>query len=125
MSYSTSLSVQTLEFLKQRYAVQYAIAPEYLRLSKTEDTFTGDLFLRLERDVWSQKMGTYRHKTPSTWWDHLKETHGPAWFLKRFPVEYTEVVLEATALFPGFTPPIQAGTPVYRMAVMPPLTFDA
>ena len=37
-----------------------------------------------------KRMGTGSYTVPATWWQHLKESHFPAWLLRRFPVKHTQ-----------------------------------
>ena len=38
---------------------------------------------------------------PATWWDAFKLRFFPAWALKRWPAQWTRVVVKAQALFPN------------------------
>lgn len=62
-------------------------------------------------------------KVPATWWQHLKHSHAPCWFVKRYPVKWItiekhfEFDLETIALVKyEYIKQISAHTPFIRLA---------
>lgn len=77
-----------------------AISKEYLRQSaleieQTVDMVMDELVFRL--NAYFKKVDGKPLKIPKDWWQHLKLTHAPKWFLKKWPVIFT--IYNPQALF--------------------------
>lgn len=70
------------------------------------ESFTRDLVtLRVKQEVWGQRIGEQiTVKFPADWKEAIKERFAPAWFLKRWPVEYNETVINLAELYPKWRP---------------------
>lgn len=92
--------------------------------TRVVDPLCRSMITTLEADVLAHKVDQQQVKrhvsVPESWWQHLKQDHAPAWFLKRRPVknERQEVVVTVKkwATFPeaNFYPP-DLGSPVYKV----------
>ena len=50
--------------------------------------------------------------TPINWWEHLKQTHAPAFFLKRWPVKSHTRTVDIKAIWAGYKPPTDKWGPM-------------
>lgn len=41
----------------------------------------------------------FYYKVPATWFQHLKKSHAPKWFNRRYPVQYTDKKMTKTVHF--------------------------
>ena len=89
------------------------------------DCLLDEMYACLEATVYGQDLEhTLATKMPASWFQHLKESHAPAWCLKRWPVRYTIGVqtIKVARLFPDFVPP-KVGEPVVRILHMSPFKW--
>lgn len=79
---------------------------ESIRFSVENHPALDGLVYNLEAEVLSDKIAEdsytayFYWKEPATWFQHLKQEHGPAWFLRRFPVRLVHKKAKRTI---GFT----------------------
>lgn len=82
---------------KQFHALAKGIVPIDTEFQSSLDWATRTLMVHMRsyllRSPIVEKRTTY-FEVPSTWWQHLKRDHFPAWLLRRFPVEMTKVPFE-------------------------------
>lgn len=96
----TEISSHTFERLK--FSVHEAIgqhAAESLELSQREDVYLERLVHRLTTRVLATTLvadqQTHEVHHPASWWQHMKHSHAPGWFTRRYPVRYTASTLTA------------------------------
>jgi len=63
------------------------------------------LVLQLSAKIASKKYSAKTVSYPATWWDFFKHRWFPPRWLKRWPVKFTEVTLEASAYYPDIDIP--------------------
>lgn len=86
-----------------KHSNQKAIGRQLLydmKLERYQSIMFDEMVYRLSTDVWAEKLvddyipvevsGSVTVKRPSTWWQHFKQSHFPAWALTRWPVVYAE-----------------------------------
>jgi hypothetical protein len=60
-------------------------------------TFSANLLAKkIHRDSYK---ASFSYQTPASWWQMLKETKAPQWFVKRWPVAYTSHTMRKTVKF--------------------------
>lgn len=79
-------------------------APAELTTYLTNDVFP-QIELRFNKYIASQTLHKREVKYPSNWREAFKERFAPGWYLKRSPVKYTHITLEAKALYPDIALP--------------------
>lgn len=78
-----------------------------------EDEFARGIRATITGYIWSEKLGKHKVSYPRDWWEALKQRFAPRWLLRKWPVQFTIVVLEARALYPDFQCSVPSGN--YRM----------
>ncbi len=73
-------------------------APDELRAFECE--VGRRLVIEFQRNVASRKYDVKTVRFPADWWQAFKRRWFPARILKRWPVKYTEVTMEANAYYP-------------------------
>lgn len=54
---------------------------------------------------------------PSDWWQAVKQRFAPAWFLKRYPVQFSTVTAILEELYPEVKPSLPSKNPVWHLQV--------
>lgn len=89
----------------QKAVVSQAISRDMLadiNVAHYVDDIAGNLVIRLSAFIActeEQAVRTFRY--PSTAWEHIKEAYFPKYLLRRFPVKYTEITVNAAETFPN------------------------
>ena len=60
-----------------------------------------NLIFHLESRIWGQQLKNRVFKYPLDWWEAVKERFAPAWFLKKYPVKYKTIDIDAKLLYPN------------------------
>jgi len=68
------------------------------------DEVTRDLSVKINGYIWAEKIKEVLFKRPTSWWQMLKEEKAPAWFLRRWPVQYDTVTIDVLATYPNLRP---------------------
>lgn len=111
---------------RQDYMAQVALDQEQLawcrRAAHREQILeeaNHQLLLRLRATVYGLEHPK-RHvvEYPKTWWDAVKVRFAPAWFLRRWPVDYTVVTASLSETYPGLTPSLPNHPPVWKIALL-------
>ena len=66
--------------------------------------------VRLERTVWSERLGDEEVRWPATWWDAVKDRWFPAWLKRRFPVEWKHADFTVYRGYPDIVRPSDRST---------------
>jgi len=66
---------------------------------------TRDVILRFQLRVAARKYATKTVSYPATWWDAFKRRWFPASWLRRWPVRFESVTMEACAYYPDIEVP--------------------
>ena len=97
---------------KLRYGLLTELTDEYLiediDFSNHWSFIKDTTMMRIKGFVWAEDERVKRQevKYPRNWWQAFKERFFPGWVLKRWPVEYHNVVLDVMAIYPNFRPAI-------------------
>lgn len=74
------------------------------RFGLTLDDLVMKMTTRVLTQTLEDKETTVSFSAPSTWWQHWKQDHAPAWFTRRWPVRLTTVretvKYEVCAMYP-------------------------
>lgn len=81
---------------------------ENMDLRMLRDEYTNNVLFSLRTSVMAETLSdrekTVTFKYPSSWWEWLKLSKAPQWFLKRYPVQYSKIKqkvrFEEMALYP-------------------------
>lgn len=66
-------------------------------------SYSNDITIAAKYTVWGQRIGErVIVKHPIDWKEAIKERFAPGWLLNRYPVRYSETVLDLAVLFPKF-----------------------
>jgi hypothetical protein len=76
-----------------------------LRMESFYDHAAQAMVLRTLQRVASKKLDVKTVRFPSDWWQAVKRRFFPAWALAKWPVQYTEVTMEANAYMPDICIP--------------------
>ena len=100
----------TAKLEKYRLMVLKHLSKEFIEDAKFEfsdSTLFGNdgVCIRIIQEVWGQKIGEeVRIEYPADWWQAFKERWFAGWMLKRWPVRYSETVLQLAELYPKWKP---------------------
>ena len=111
---------QEVALRKLALGMEIALSPELVDLHVScEQDLTGMVRCRIHAYVWGESEPVRRQEVqyPADWREAVKERWAPRWFLKRHPVRYSVVVLEAVALYPKFRPAIAGQDCVIHVGV--------
>lgn len=53
------------------------------------DHYLDALVVRLEKDLWSERLADETVKWPSTWWDAFKLRWFPSWLKRHYPIQWS------------------------------------
>jgi hypothetical protein len=86
---------------EKRLLSELAIGNDY-ELKLFADVEADNIVMALRCFVWSDESKVFHAGSyPTTWWDAVKERFAPLWFLERWPVRYSEVMLELANVYPN------------------------
>lgn len=71
---------------------------------------TKSLLAQISGYIWSERIAQKTVSYPANWWEAVKARFAPLWFRKRWPVEYTVIVLDARVAYPDFRPGLRGRT---------------
>jgi hypothetical protein len=63
------------------------------------------IYVSLTAHILTQDLDPIVIKYPSNWKEHLKQRFAPKWFLRRYPVKETVVIITAEAFYPNMVFP--------------------
>lgn len=94
------IRIKELTYDITKIVASKTLSTEYLRqacleLEKYGNQITGELVYDL--NAYFKKIDGRPLKVPRNWWQHLKLSHAPKWFVKKWPVRFT--VYTPQALF--------------------------
>lgn len=88
-----------------RYAARTDIPENNLRIEQYTEEATRTMIMEFHAKVASKKYAVKTVSYPATWWDAFKKRFYPARWLKRWPVVFEEVTMEASAYYPDIEIP--------------------
>ena len=90
----------------QRHTIEIAVDPYIanLDIDFVLDR-TGDLFVRLTACAAEERRTVIVDVGPATIWDYIKQEYAPQWFLRKYPINYTQKTFDMRALFPEYKIP--------------------
>ena len=117
MRWAETPTISTLTLQLEKFAAQYAIAPEMLTLTRDSDDIMGMTVIRLVRMV-ATLPAKERISVPDGWVQALKEAEvkrSPImrWLVRRWPIRYR--TYEARAYLPDV---VVEGRKPFQMAVL-------
>lgn len=96
----------TLERIKMYVAKNIGSSmADSMEVSKQVMMGVEGMVYQLRVDVLASKLADdkykahFYYKVPATWFQHLKKTHAPKWFNRRYPVQYTDKKMTKTVQF--------------------------
>lgn len=114
---NSTIGVETFEIEKicsrqviTQHAMVYGRAPELF----VQHTMEG-LMLELVQFVATQKLDVVEEKWPKDWLEAFKERWAPKWLLKKYPVQYKRMRVEAKAFYPKVPIDQRFGSPVVKL----------
>lgn len=119
------LDVRMIELHRKEFAASMCLDEQMVRFDIERDVRLGQLVMVLRRAVYVDKMGVHEFTGPANWWEMLKESHAPQWFLKRYPVKTKTIAkVQGEALFPDYVPPPHLGRVYFQHYVTHPPAVD-
>lgn len=100
-------------FDKEVYSYSSIIPRENLRGFTVMDEEWGEIKLRLDACVTSEKLGSAVVEYPATWFDHFKRDVLPRWLSKRYPPKMITRMFDAKVLYPEYQTPDPFGRPYF------------
>jgi len=99
--------VTTVELEKLRVELETHITDEVLCSPSFEfirDGFIQSTILLVRGYVWAETKSAQRHevKYPADWWQVFKARWFPKWALSRWPVHYTQYIIDVRVVYPEF-----------------------
>ena len=92
----------------EKFRVEYGVDLEFLRgaeLTRVEDEIAKRMIFSIECKIALKKFASKTVRFPATWWDAFKHRFFPSRMLKKWPVKWDEVTLEASAYHPDVAIP--------------------
>lgn len=83
----------------RRHVSKLELNPDNFAFDSMVDHIGSDLVLTLTRRRATQDLGQVSFQVPATWFQHFKESHFPKFLLKKFPVKYTKLSVNASAFY--------------------------
>lgn len=107
-----SLAYKRVQREVQRFCMEQRISHHEIgmgiELHQFEDMAAQQMVHRLMAKVASKKYDVKTVRFPSDWWQAAKRRFFPVWALAKWPVQYTEVTMEANAYHPDVAIPDRA-----------------
>jgi hypothetical protein len=108
-------SMKMKEHMLKRMEIGFGhLIPDYLiaeldqlQLEQYLNTMVDGMVFNLRLFLAGEQHQTVAVKYPADWWQAFKKQSAPAWFLKKYPVSYTEVVVGADIFYPFIALPDQ------------------
>jgi hypothetical protein len=118
-----------LELKAEKVAANYLLsdgAYDSYNLQAMIETATGDMHLRLTRLVMcSDTREVDRIRVPISAWEHIKQEWMPLWFIKRYPVKYRTIIVNAQEVFADLKPlRSDKHSPTFRYIVHEPFSIE-
>jgi hypothetical protein len=82
-NFRVNIPFHAIENLKVESIPQFYCLDEYIH--RFETFLAGDT---KRREI------LQKTKVPLTWWDHVKQKFAPLWFIKRYPIQYREIIVK-------------------------------
>lgn len=105
---AAEVGIRRIRFEVERYMQMYQIDLKCVRpdqLEVTVDRVAEEMILKLQTKIASKKFASKTVRFPSTWWDAFKHRFFTPRMLKKWPVKWDEVTLEASAYHPDIAIP--------------------
>lgn len=97
----SDILVEHVTLEKFKLALLTSLSPELLRDPQIHFSALEDmLVLRIKGFVWGEQAKRREVSYPKDWWQAFKKRWAPKWFLARWPVENTTVVMDAKLIYP-------------------------
>jgi hypothetical protein len=104
---SATLDTERVTLIKEKLATSMYVDASIFHDAKLEvvGQVAKDLCIRLTAYVYrNADKPSVTIKVPKTAWEHVKQEYAPEWFLKRWPVKYTEITHEVRQIWTGVDP---------------------
>lgn len=99
-----SLETKRITLEIRRIEAEYRFDPRsFLKSMESHqfyDEVSRQMTQRLIALVASRKYDVKTVRFPSDWWQSFKKRFFPMWALQKYPIQYTEVTMEANAYYP-------------------------
>jgi len=109
---STDLTLKRVQLEVKKFVLERRFDEEAfygnLDITRYQDEACRQMILRALLRVASKKLDVKTVRFPATWWDAFKRHWFPAGWLLKWPVQYTEVTMEANAYYPDIAIPDHA-----------------
>ena len=89
--------LERLTFAAGRRFTRFAIEA---KLGVEWDWEADQLCVKVVQQVLAEHLENQKVEVPIDWWEHFKLRWFPVWLLKRFPVKFKIIMIEAMALYP-------------------------
>lgn len=102
------VEIKQMVFEKIAKSASFTASPsimDQLEIHQQRDFLTDGIVYTITTNILRQKIHEDKEKIafiysfPSNWWEHLKADHAPQWFIKKYPIKYTEHRKERTLTF--------------------------
>lgn len=110
MEYTKLTEVEEIILNRTRFKLQNTLgrySMENLEVMFQDDDILDKMILKFQTYIMTDNLVEkyeLKYKTPSNWFQMLKESHAPKWYLDKYPVEYIDnikiVKLESKHLYP-------------------------
>jgi hypothetical protein len=100
--------IETVRLEKIKYGILMRLTEEFLRDAKIdviEDTLAREIEVAVRVGIFGKQHEKVECKYPADWWQAFRERFFPKWWVKRWPVAYTKMVLDVKELFPKLAIP--------------------
>lgn len=103
------LKVNIVKYVTQEFAIHH------LKLSSRQDDFLRAMVLKLEGHVLSENLERYEIEYPKDWWQAFKERWFPERLLEKYPVVYTQEIIDLKVLYPRLKVSLPEQQRTYRL----------
>jgi len=90
--------------LTKELAESFAIDPD-IAVEAFMDWAAGSIAVHVKQDILAQQLDKVTVHYPADWRQAVKERFAPEWFTQRWPVRYSETVVDVQALYPRIALP--------------------
>lgn len=101
VNFDDSLSIKQIEFKLQKYVISASIGLEALKVDSYLHENLDQLSVRLSKYIVTDDK-SYTLRYSKNIWEHFKLDYMPKWFIKKYPVKYTEQVVDFRVIYPKY-----------------------
>ena len=99
ISANNNTSKVTLEKIK--FHLEQRLSPELLIDTQVGiEQLVDIMVIRAKGFLWGEDVAREEVSYPRDWWQAFKKRWAPSWFLARWPIENTTVVMDAKLIYP-------------------------